>query len=136
MQQETAQKFRKYLFEDKEIERAGNYYYRIKQIDLDGEYDYSATVFVSVQKGENTISLFPNPSVGISKLRLDMVSGDDVLVTIFDVDGKLIKSLSITSNNSSRIDEDVIIDELPAGVYMINISQNEFKEVKKLIVIR
>ena len=125
-----------YVFDDRDIDKAGRYYYRIKQVDIDGEFDYSATVFVTVANGDNTIKLFPNPSVGSTKLTIDMVTSTDVEISIFDVDGKFIRSITLTSDNTERISESITIDELPVGVYMIHVTQDEFKEVKKLIVVR
>jgi len=125
-----------YKYHDNDIERAGRYYYRIKQVDLDGEYDYSAVVFVEVKRYDNSISLSPNPSAGVSTLSLKMATEENVEVSIIDAAGKLIKSIPVKSTSGQRIDEKIEINYLPVGVYMVHITQGEYSEVKKLIVIK
>jgi len=63
-----------------------------------------------------------------------MITNEEVTASIIDVNGKLIGSMFITSTIFSRINKGVIFDELPAGIYLINIIQAEFSEVKKLII--
>ncbi|MDF1673819.1 MAG: T9SS type A sorting domain-containing protein [Vicingaceae bacterium] len=49
--------------------RNGINYYRLKQVDFDGEYSYSDVVALNSNKGDNII-MYPNPSTG--KLFLDI----------------------------------------------------------------
>jgi hypothetical protein len=80
--------------------------------------------------------LYPNPSFEYSKLIIDLASSSDVDIKIIDAEGKLIKSMIIPESNGKRTLEEVEISGLPSGVYMIHIAQNEFKTVKKLIVVK
>ena len=65
-----------------------------------------------------------------------MGTNKDVFVSIIDVESVFIKSLAISSTNILRINRKVIIDQLQARVYMNNITQNEYTEMIKLIVVR
>jgi len=125
----------KYAFRDEDNETSDRYYYRIKQVDFDGSYDYSPTVFVEVARRTAEVSLYPNPSVGTSRLTLDMATGHEIDVTIFDADGRLVREHLVPEGNTATSTE-LTIDNLPAGVYMIHVVQDEYSEVKKLIVIK
>jgi hypothetical protein len=48
-----------YAYHD-QLHQAGKYYYRIKQIDLDGQYTYSKIISLQIS-GKGSIVLFPNP---------------------------------------------------------------------------
>jgi len=54
-----------YLYEDYDISSSGTYYYRIKQIDLDGSYSYSETIAIEIQArfGQAKASIYPNPII-------------------------------------------------------------------------
>ena len=64
------------------------------------------------------------------------ISTFEILDNILDAEGRLIKTQIIPSSNEERTYEEVEISDLPAGVYMIHVTQDDFKEVKKLIVVR
>jgi hypothetical protein len=125
-----------YSIEDEHIERSGRYYYRIKQVDLDGEYDYSPLAVATVKDTKSKVNLYPNPSSGISKLTLDLSSGSEVSVNIFNAEGQLVSSMLVPAEGEERVFKEVEINNLPVGVYMIHITQNEFKDIKKFIVVK
>lgn len=52
-----------YSFTDKDISDFGNIYYRLKQIDNDGAFEYSRIITVSGQE-LGVLTVFPNPSDG------------------------------------------------------------------------
>ena len=125
-----------YSIEDYAIDRAGIYYYRIKQVDVDGAYDYSLIVQTTVIDRSNKVSLFPNPSVGLSNLIIDLASEKEVNVSILNAEGRLVKTILVPASIGDRNYEKIEISELPVGVYMIHITQDEYKDVKKLIVVK
>ncbi|MEE9439315.1 MAG: SdrD B-like domain-containing protein, partial [Saprospiraceae bacterium] len=124
-----------YDFEDKNIV-SGLHYYRIKQIDVDGKYEYSKIVSVEVISTRNVISLSPNPSIGETVLSLDMSSGDAIDITIIDNSGRLVRSINVESNLTGYNSKSITITDLPAGAYVVHITQGSFNEVKRLIVIK
>lgn len=45
-------------------------YYRLKQIDLDGKFEYSPSVFIAgTEKAATTFNVYPNPSKGLVNIR-------------------------------------------------------------------
>jgi len=68
----------------------GQHYYRLKQIDFDGRFEYSNIMSVNFQPGELNISEFyPNPSKN-GLVNLDFFASDDssVEVVVYDLSGQ------------------------------------------------
>ena len=59
----------------------GYNYYRIKQVDFDGQFAYSAVRSVEIVKEENnTVQVFPNPSKGIVTLTFSGIISEQVQI--------------------------------------------------------
>ncbi|MBK8698884.1 MAG: DUF11 domain-containing protein [Saprospiraceae bacterium] len=125
---------RTYQAFDEEIQRSGVYYYRIMELDLDGSKSYSKVVAVNVTREENMVSLYPNPAKDFSTLSVELKGRDDASVEIYSVDGHHIRSAVLKADGRNGVSQKYKIQGLPPGVYMIHIVQNEFKDVKKLIL--
>ncbi len=101
-------------------------YYRIKQVDFDGDFAYSDVITV-----ENT-SLYtllrPNPSSGAAYLSVIASNTSVSNLTVHDALGKLIESREIPTNQEIRIGENY-----PRGVYMIRVWNGSDYEVIKFI---
>lgn len=87
-------------------------YYRLKQVDYDGTYDYSDVVVVSSEA--STIITFPNPIVN----RLYIKNAPkDCTYRIYNSLGSLLQS----GNTENSID----VSKLARGSYIINITRND-----------
>ncbi len=72
-------------------------YYRLRQVDLDGNYQYSPIRSVNFG-AENNIVVYPNPS--IDELRVDGSLKDDATFLIYDSTNKLVKQGELSANKS------------------------------------
>ena len=93
-------------------------YYRLKQIDLDGTFKYSAIVKVLKQKN-NTISIYPNPAT--TSIQLGVARNKKVLVQIFDMQGKQV----LTLNSSNQLLFKIDITTLAKGNFLVQVSDGE-----------
>lgn len=93
-------------------------YYRIKQADNDGRFEYS--VIKRVYFGDesmNTLRMFPQPA----RTQLNVVfggKGDNVLVQVYDASGKMV--LNERKPNASMLS--IATNELAGGLYWIVVS--------------
>ncbi len=105
----------KYQYLDRNIDFRGIYYYRIKQVDLDGTFTYSDTKHVLRSKIES-ISSYPNPTTG--KVTINGDFEPDELYSI-----QIINSVGLKVYDVSRkaLDDSIEIelDKLPSGVYRL-----------------
>lgn len=81
---------------------------------------------VGTMKGENAISIYPNPANDILHVRN---ISDGAILSFKDVTGKEIMSINVKSNT----EEDVNISELNAGIYLLNITTDKATETRKFI---
>lgn len=110
-------------------------YYRLKQVDYDGKYKYSDVVSVvnHISDSGDDVYLFPNPS-----------SGNSVFIRIPHAYNRLITQVVIYNISGERVWQkqletgasifELNYGDLPAGVYIVQISNEALNESKKLVV--
>jgi len=94
----------------------GTVYYRLKQIDLDGNYSYSKTVQVKSEEGSQ-LQVLENPVRNDLKLKCGTALNGSKFM-IVDAGGKLVYSGIITSQLVT-----VATGHLPAGIYYVRAVQ-------------
>ena len=112
-----------YSFDDTTPSYGVNYY-RLKQVDFDGKYEYSDIV-----RAENTksrINIYPTTSSDY--ITIDMDEQQVASVLIFNEIGQTIKDMTI-SEMQTRID----ISNLPNGMYFVQINAQSGRKIKKII---
>ncbi len=126
-----------YSFSDKDL-KAGTYYYRLKQVDYDGSYEYSNVVEVGV-KGPAKFALkqnYPNPFNPSTKISFELARDSHVLLTIYNALGQEVKQL-VNDNLTSGIHEvDFSAEGLQSGVYFYKIQAGNFVSIKKMMLLK
>jgi len=98
-------------------------YYRLKQVDENGQYSLSAVKFVKVNSTGNNIFIYPNPIEQDLQFRSE-TNLNNFRLTITDMSGKTILTRKLTSGFNHHIPLNI-----PAGMYMMLITDN--KEIYK-----
>ncbi len=113
---------------DKEPEIGINYY-RLKQTDYDGKFEYSSIVNIT-QKGDlNTISIYPNPNNG--NFTISTQNSQVIDYQIIDYSGKAIKIGTINSLNSN-----LNISDLSPGIYFLLTTLNNNNTTSRKIIVQ
>jgi type IX secretion system substrate protein len=108
-------------------------YYRLKQTDFNGAYEYSDLVIIQNDKEIRT-SIFPNPVVGNTfYLSMEGSAGQEVLVTIFNTMGKRVYSKTILQQNGSMV-ATINLPKMRSGLYILVGSTSKELFRQKLIV--
>ncbi len=103
----------------------GTSYYRLKQIDTDGQASYS--MIKSVAFGtSNPTTLFPNPVADV--LHISKVSTDAASIAIFNARGQKMEDW-VVRHQSTGVDVDV--SRLPVGFYVVVVNGEHLKLVKQ-----
>lgn len=116
-----------YQFMDSTFNNSNQFiYYRLKQIDYDGKFDYSIIKTVEINEVENNFVIYPNPSNGIVNISSNQANA---IIKVFDVTGKLVYS---QQNNGKQNNIELDLSALSNGVYLIqahtengNVSNNK-----------
>jgi len=114
----------------------GRYYYRLKQIDIDRRFAYSAIVSATLD-GKETFTLeqnFPNPFSNETMVRFTLARRTKVNLSLFDMNGKLVKVLVSETKESGTHALNVHAGTLTSGLYYYKIQAGEFTAVKKMII--
>jgi hypothetical protein len=117
----------KYGYEDI-FTNPGNLYYRLKQVDLDGKFDYSRIVAAKAVNNA-TLKLFPNPATDKLYIQADHEI-NNAEMEIHSQSGGLVRSGTLSENQS------VDIQNLSPGTYFFIIkgqSKTVFQKIHKTI---
>lgn len=110
----------------------GTSFYRLKQVDFDGKYEYSSICKVSISDDlDDSVLVYPNPVEKDKNFKILFFGKkpENVIISIIDVTGKVRKSM--TFNNESKID--FYFNE--TGVFILHIVE-ENKIITKQIIIK
>lgn len=113
----TTQALSSYSFKDKTVAK-GNNYYRLKQVDFDGGFEYSNVRGVKFYLASNNIVVYPNPF--INSLSINGTTQQISSLTITDLLGRKVFE---QRNPTSNID----VSSLRRGVYIITINYDNNK---------
>jgi len=100
-------------------------YYRLKQIDFDGKYEYSDIVAVNVTENDS-YNIYPNPAN--NQIIINGLSLDDEVVLV-DVTGTIV--LKYKSTGSKAI---IGVNEISEGIYFVKIIRENRLKIKKISI--
>ncbi len=124
-----------YLFDDKNLRTGRTYYYRLKQVDYDGRFEYSDVVSVSLRNRPDAVGdFFPNPvSTGIASVEINSKEGGEWTVAIFDMSGKAIRTEKRFIEDGSAI-FGMDMTGLSQGLYFVKFENRGERYYRKLVV--
>ncbi len=100
----------------------GTSYYRLKLVDLDGSFEYSAIKEVYLDRKE--MSLYPNPAKGKIFIELPVFDADKILVEVLDFKGARVWNQSL-GNRQTQGAIALDLTHLPEGAYIIKVLGGE-----------
>jgi len=114
---------------------AANNYYRIKIIERSGYVKYSDVVKVTINRGNNSISIFPNPVRGsVIGLHVDNLDKGDYKMSLYNNFGQSVYSGLIEHNGDTANYRVFLGRQISRGVYNLNISKGETL-ISRLIIV-
>ncbi|MCG2617857.1 S8 family serine peptidase [Terrimonas sp. NA20] len=124
----------RYSFLDRETNKSGVRYYRLKMVDQNGSFRYSAVRPVVFDE-EISWQLYPNPSQGMFNLICQAPAGEKIDIIVHDVTGRQIKRLQQPANGFvQKIPVDLSGDDHAKGVYLLDVKaggkSSSFRMVK------
>lgn len=113
-----------YSFDDTNP-RGNDTYYRLKQVDLNGDFEYSPIILLSKESSDE-ISIFPNPNEGAFQIyNLENKIGT---IDIYSSELKLMKQVSI----NAEIDPIIHIEDLSNASYYLFIHEKTGTKIIKV----
>jgi hypothetical protein len=111
--------------------------YRIKMTGVNNDVKYSSVVQVQLQKGNETVSLYPNPSTGGTvNLSLQNMPRGSYTVSLFNMAGQVVMSKAIRHNGGSTTEIIVTGEGMAPGAYTLQVKHSSGKvQVLKLRIL-
>lgn len=110
-----------YKFEDRKIEKS-LYYYRLKQLDYNGDYEYSKLITILRKNNSEAIIelIYPNPFINNINIMVTKRFENPLLVSLFDIKGKKVFEKNYVPSNY-HMNIDFTSYHLSQGTYFLNI---------------
>lgn len=124
---------REYSFFDNDP-LSGRSYYRLRQIDINGEFSY--THIVSVLREEKQF-ISPNPAAQTVRIDLSPLNGQNGKIIIQSITGIHAKEMDIKWSNEVQVLHQMDISDLKSGTYFVRwITENgEFLQAERLVIL-
>lgn len=78
------------------------------------------------------LTVSPNPNSGNFNVKFNPSSDKDILINVYDVSGRQI--FAKTYPNQSVFSQNIQLDNVQSGVYLVNIQDGNQKSVKKIVI--
>ncbi len=101
----------------------GHNYYRLEQVDIDGQITYSAIIDVVWGSDGSIVSIYPNPAT--DKLNVDLTSDkvSQLEVRLMDMSGRVVKSV-MQQTDKGLTNVTLNLSDIASGVYNVQIIEN------------
>ncbi len=125
-------------FAGKPAYRTGRYSYRLKQIDNDGQFEYSKTIEVDIN-GVKKFELsqnYPNPFNPTTTIRFNLSDAGNVKLTLFNILGQELRTLVNEFKESGVHTINFDASDLKSGMYIYKIEAGGFIQTRKMTLIK
>ncbi|UCE07066.1 MAG: T9SS type A sorting domain-containing protein [bacterium] len=126
-----------YSYADKNLD-VGTYYYRLKQIDIDGSFEYSKFIEIVINPpkkfslGQN----FPNPFNPTTLIPFGLPEKSKIKLTLYNLLGEIVEVISIEEYSAGHHEVSFDASTLSAGLYLYKLEAKDFVDVKKLLILK
>jgi hypothetical protein len=107
-----------YQFYDSTVS-ASKTFYRIKQVDRDGQSSYSPVVQVTAVQNQLAISVYPNPAT--QQVFVQSVNVPLKMIRLFSTNGQLIRTTAVHSKTTYVVS----LEEVPKGMYILQAQRTD-----------
>lgn len=110
-------------------------YYRLKQIDFTGSYEYSDMIEVDIAPSAFSLSQnYPNPFNPATKIIFTISEAGFTSLKIYDVIGNEVATLINEVKQPGEYEIEYSSEELSSGIYFYQLKSGSFIQTKKMIM--
>lgn len=117
---------------------SGISYYRLKVVDLDGQFEYSDIIELTTNapSGYQLNQNFPNPFNSKTMISFSLPEKMPVHIAVYDISGKEIMVLTNDVYEAGSYQVSLDANNLPSGSYYYKMIAGEFTSVQKLVILK
>jgi Secretion system C-terminal sorting domain len=108
---------------------AGNLYYRIREVDIDGAWVYSNIVLLHNKNTSQSFTIFPNPANRSISIQAPYNVNGETQLILLDAAGRRLSSATMTGTTG-----EIDTRSLPNGTYLLKIINNGSASTSKVMV--
>ncbi len=141
---------KEYSYADKDLFAGGSsFQYRLKQVDTDGQFEYSDVVEVEIVPTQFELSQnYPNPFNPTTTIRFSLPQATQIKLTLYNMIGEqvavLAEGMYETGNHKVTFNASSASGGLPSGAYVYRLESSDpstgsgqsFVQVKKMILMK
>jgi photosystem II stability/assembly factor-like uncharacterized protein len=126
-----------YSFVDNNLQN-GIYTYRLKQIDYNGQFEYSNSIEVEVLNLDSYVlnQNYPNPFNPSTKIAYVLKEKANVKILVMNALGEEIAVLVNQTQEQGYHQLDFNASNLPSGIYFYSLQTDNFSETKKMLLMK
>ncbi len=125
-----------YNYLDASVKTGEIIFYRIKQVNKDGSFVYSAQVKVGLgayeqfRLGQN----YPNPFNPVTSIEFDLFEDSEIEVIVYNLEGQEMVVLQRGHLNKGVHKFEFDASNLPSGIYLYKVSSPFYSQTKKMLL--
>lgn len=124
----TTSIWQSYSFVDKNVQSSVKYSYRLKQIDLDGTFEYSQELYIEVgfPTEFRLLGNYPNPFNPLTTISFEIPFKSKITLIVYDITGKTVRTLLANEfKEAGRYSLPFDATDLTSGLYFYRLSAGD-----------
>ena len=128
---------KEYSFTDAGVQ-TGSYYYRLKQVDFNGAFEYSNEIFAEISAPfEFALNQnYPNPFNPTTSINFSLAEPSLVKLSVYNLLGEEVQVLKNEFMNAGSFNITFDAASLPSGMYLYKIETSQFSSVRKMMLMK
>jgi hypothetical protein len=129
---------KEYSYTDKDLFTGGSkFQYRLKQMDTDGQFEYSDVVEVEIVPTKFELSQnYPNPFNPSTTIRFSLPKETQLKINIYNMLGELVETLAEGIYEAGYHKVTLNASTLSSGAYIYRIESSQYVQTKKMLLIK
>ncbi len=126
-----------YYYDDKDLRKGQLYYYRLRQIDYSGQFEYSKVITAKTESSQvYGASFSPNPVHNqLARLNYTSPTQGQLFLQVFDVTGKTLSEQTYqVLEGSNQLDID--FSAMGTGMFFVKIEHGAYRAYEKVVIER
>jgi hypothetical protein len=126
-----------YSFTDNNPVNGSKFNYRLKQIDTDGDYEFSNVIEAEIIPADYVLyQNYPNPFNPVTKITYQISKESKVVINVYDILGSEVVSLVNDTKEPGYYEVEFNATNLPSGTYIYRMTAGDYFETKKMILMK
>jgi Secretion system C-terminal sorting domain len=126
-----------YSFTDNNLTGGTKFLYRLKQTDIDGSFEYSDTVEVTIAAQYALYQNYPNPFNPTTIIKFDIPQASRVSLIIYNILGAKVATLVNNESLSAGLHSATFDGRsLASGTYIYRLQAGNYVQIKKMLLLK